>query len=254
METNLDNFFKPLKISESPDKMDYRIAEYYLQVVEAFSRTTHQFVYIIDYYKKGFLYVSDNPLFLCGESVSEVLKMGYQFYQKHVSPKELDLLLEINEAGFDFYYNIDISDRLNYYISYDFNFIQPNKRPKIIHHKLTPLALDKDKNIWLALCLVTHSTAKESGNVIITGMGNRKSFQYNLSTKKWEVLSKIILTIKEKEILVLLSKGFSATEIADKLKVGETTIKFHKKNILNKMHVRNIAEAISYAVNNNILY
>ena len=49
--------------------------------IEAFSRLTYKSVYIIDYYKRNFLYVSQNPLFLCGLSPEEVKefanKVGY---------------------------------------------------------------------------------------------------------------------------------------------------------------------------------
>ncbi|OXB12415.1 helix-turn-helix transcriptional regulator, partial [Flavobacterium tructae] len=37
----------------------------YLELVKAFARTTYSSIYIIDYEKKGFEYVSENPLFLC---------------------------------------------------------------------------------------------------------------------------------------------------------------------------------------------
>ncbi len=33
-------------------------------------------IYVIDFNKKGFLYVSDNPLFLCGMSAEQVREMG----------------------------------------------------------------------------------------------------------------------------------------------------------------------------------
>ena len=49
----------------------------YLAVIEAFAKTTYHSVYVIDYEKKGFEYVSDNPLFLCGHTAEEVKEMGF---------------------------------------------------------------------------------------------------------------------------------------------------------------------------------
>lgn len=252
MTVDVSEFFKPLDLKSPPTNEDYKKAELYLQVVGAFAQTTHQCVYIIDYYRKGFLYVSDNPLFLCGESVPDVLKSGYDFYTNHVPPDELVMLLEINEAGFQFYNKIPIHDRLNYTISYDFNLIQPSKRPVLINHKLTPLVLDKEHNIWLALCVVVHSSNSKAGNIIITKRGENKSFQYDLSLKEWVVQKRINLTPHQKQILALSIQGFTMNEIARELKLSEVTVKFHKRNIFKKLHVKNIAEAISCATNYNL--
>ncbi len=51
------------------------------------------------------------------------------------------------------------------------------------------------------------------------------------------------LTEKEKEVLLLISKGFTNKEIADKLFVSVNTVKTHTKNIYIKMDVRNRTEA-----------
>ena len=44
----------------------------YLETIRAFSRITYKSIYVIDYRKKGFEYVSENPLFLCGHTAKEV--------------------------------------------------------------------------------------------------------------------------------------------------------------------------------------
>lgn len=191
----------------------------------------HDALYIIDYHKRGFLYVSGNPLFLCGEKPGDVEKMGYEFYQKYVMPKDLPMLLEINTADFNFYYEIDGYDRLNYFISYDFHLIHPNGRQILINHKLTPLVLDREKNIWLALCVVKPSTAKNSGNIFITGGGKRGVYHYDLKKQEWEKVPGLRLSLKEKEILLLSTQGYSTDEIARELSVTSATIKFHRKNI-----------------------
>lgn len=75
----------------------------YMEAIKAFARLTYESVYVIDYEKMAFEYVSENPLFLCGYSPSEVLDLGYEFYFKNVPEKDLALLSLINEAGFDFF-------------------------------------------------------------------------------------------------------------------------------------------------------
>ena len=55
------------------------------------------------------------------------------------------------------------------------------------------------------------------------------------------------LTPREQEILRLVARGLSNTELADTLLVSENTVKTHVKNILGKLHMKNRREAASYA-------
>ena len=52
------------------------------------------------------------------------------------------------------------------------------------------------------------------------------------------------LTAREEEVLVLLSKGYSNKEIADKLSLSVDTVRSHLKHIYEKMHVRSRTEAV----------
>jgi len=250
MNIKVADFFRPLKLGELHPGQDISP---YLKTAEAFSQATSQSIYIIDYYKRGFLYVSDNPLFLCGHTAAQVLNMGYLFYLNYVPEKDLELLLEINEAGFKFYKDIPHPNRLEYIISYDFHLIQPNKQLLLINHKLTPLVLDKQFNMWLALCIVSHSSNNTPGNIDIRKKGDSKIFEYDLELKEWRLKSKLNLTSMQKEILRFSIQGFTMEEIAKKIHLSLSTIKFHKKNIFKKLDVKNISEAILFALNYNLL-
>lgn len=56
------------------------------------------------------------------------------------------------------------------------------------------------------------------------------------------------LTNREKEILLLISKGMSNKEIARKLEIVETTVKVHVKNLLKKLDFRSRVEAAVWVV------
>ena len=55
------------------------------------------------------------------------------------------------------------------------------------------------------------------------------------------------LTDREREVLKCVSGGASNREVAATLYVSENTVKFHMKNILEKLHLRNRAEVVAYA-------
>lgn len=54
-----------------------------------------------------------------------------------------------------------------------------------------------------------------------------------------------LLSVREKEVLELLSKGLLYKEIAEQLHVSYETIKKHLKNIYQKLHVQNKVEALN---------
>ena len=54
------------------------------------------------------------------------------------------------------------------------------------------------------------------------------------------------LTARERDVLELVSSGLSNREIAAKLFVSENTIKTHLRNIMDKHHFKNRAEAAAF--------
>lgn len=58
------------------------------------------------------------------------------------------------------------------------------------------------------------------------------------------------LSVREEEVLILLSKGYSNKEIASQLSIGVETISSHLKHIYKKLHVRCRAEAVARYMTN----
>lgn len=62
------------------------------------------------------------------------------------------------------------------------------------------------------------------------------------------------LTDREREVLELLVQGTTSNrKLARELGVSENTVKFHVRNILDKLHLNNRAQVISYAIRNKIV-
>lgn len=61
------------------------------------------------------------------------------------------------------------------------------------------------------------------------------------------------LTRREKEIITLLADGKSSNEIAEKLFLSFLTVQTHRRNILHKLEVKNVAELISFCNKHNLL-
>ncbi|MCD7975710.1 MAG: LuxR C-terminal-related transcriptional regulator [Tannerellaceae bacterium] len=238
-------------MSNIPDE-NYNIVDLLINTFDAFSRTTNQSIYVIDYFKKDFLYVSPNPLFLCGHTPEEVKKLGYMFYMLHVPEQEQDMLAEINRAGFIFFDKIPKEERCNYTIFYDFH-LKKGKKQTLINHRLTPILLTNEGKIWLAICVVSLSSNHTAGHIELRKTNQTSYWEYSLEGHRWKEIEGIILNEREKDILILSAQGYKINEIADHLCLATDTIKFYKRKIYDKLKVKNITEALSYAITHKIL-
>ncbi|HEV2855208.1 MAG TPA: response regulator transcription factor [Thermoanaerobaculia bacterium] len=62
------------------------------------------------------------------------------------------------------------------------------------------------------------------------------------------------LTDREREVLELLVNGVTSNrKLAKQLGVSENTVKFHVRNILDKLHLHNRAQVVSYAIRHRIV-
>jgi DNA-binding NarL/FixJ family response regulator len=57
-----------------------------------------------------------------------------------------------------------------------------------------------------------------------------------------------LLTDREREVLQLISEGQSTKDIASKLSVSAKTIESHRRQVMGKLNIRNIAELTKYAI------
>ena len=243
------SFFSTLpRRMQIPDE-DYARTVPYVAMADALSRSTNHSLYLIDYNRRNFLYVSPNPLFLCGRMPEEVQRLGYAFYFEVVPPEEIQTLLDINEAGFRFYYAQPVEKRTDFIIEYDFHIRTTDRHTHLVHHKLTPVLLNPQGDIWLALCVVSLSPTPQAGNVLITDKASGDRHVYSFAAHRWRKQSPLILNERERDILQLSVKGLSDAEIGEALFIDANTVKYHKKNIFEKLQAENITEAVGIAAN-----
>ena len=62
------------------------------------------------------------------------------------------------------------------------------------------------------------------------------------------------LTSREREVLELMVEGVTSNrQLARKLDLSENTVKFHVRNVLDKLRLHNRAEAVGYALRNKLV-
>lgn len=225
----------------------------YIDAVNAFAKTTYKSIYIINYQKKSFEYVSTNPLFLCGHHAEDVKKMGFIFYSNQVPCEDLELLYKVKHLALTFFYNTPIEERKKLTMAYDYHLHSAKNSTILIHQEITPLSLTAKGKLKKVLCIVSISTAKKAGNITLQKEDNLQLWSYNLTTEKWEIKVKTHLTQRELEILQFSARGYTINAIALFLFIAPNTIKFHRKKLFEKLGVSSMAEAIRLSIVQKLL-
>lgn len=232
----------------------YSEVQHHIECASAFERVTYQSIYIIDFFRLNFLHVSGNPLFLCGESVETMLQEGFNFYHKHVLAEDLDFLMQINKAGLDFFTRLDIPDRCKYTLSYNLHIFDNNPKVNILlNHQITPLKLDADGNIWLALCLVSLAPSRNARTARICSCNRKQMWYFSRKSKSWKPVDHVLLTENELAVIRMAHQGLSINEIALKINKSKDAVKYYRKNIFTKLNVSSISEAIAVATHLKLL-
>lgn len=76
----------------------------------------------------------------------------------------------------------------------------------------------------------------------ITGAGDQKT-----------AFDEDFITPRERDVLQLICQQLTSQEIADKLFISKRTVEVHRKNLLEKTGVKNIAGLVIFAINNELV-
>ena len=104
--------------------------------------------------------------------------------------------------------------------------------------------LDELEKALRALAAGEPYYSKEVTHTVMKSYQKRKIFDSPLD---------IDITDREKEIIVAISEGLSTHEIADKLFLSHHTINSHRKSILSKLEVKNVAGIIRFGIQTGIV-
>ncbi len=248
----IEDFFSGSNTMSEVDQALYGNLEPLKRAVDAMANATYQCVYIIDYHKRNFLYMSQNPLFLCGNTAEQVQQMGYEFYLKYVPKEEQQMLIELNEAGFAKFNAMPIDARSSCFMSYDFHLDYGTSR-YLVNHKITPFVLAEDGRVWLALCVVSIAGKCTAGNIEFHRKGEQRYWQYDLDVHCWRECETVKLRPQDKEVLMLSAQGMTVQQIADKMCRSVDTVKTYKRVLFERLNVKSITEALVTATNSGLI-
>ncbi len=90
-------------------------------------------------------------------------------------------------------------------------------------------------------------------NVIRSVHAGRKHVSPEVAARLAEHLGEDDLTSRELEVLRLIRDGYRNKQIADQLKIAETTVNFHIKHLVEKLQANDRTHAVTIAIRRGLL-
>jgi DNA-binding CsgD family transcriptional regulator len=223
------------------------------ETIEVLSQISQSCIFTVDVFKKRYDFASDNFSTIFGYNPAWIKTIRRQgdLLEERIHTDDRKQLFEYQIEHGQFIYALPPEERNDYQQIFQYRIL--NAKRQYINVISRQQVLEKDRNgkAWIIMGIMDISPDQMLTEKIKRTVINRKT---------GEILVPAIihgerqLTNREKEILLLIRQGFLSKEIADKLSLSIYTVNNHRKNILAKLNVDNVIEAINAAKDCGIIY
>ena len=215
-----------------------------IATLKAVERNISQCIYVLDWPSKEIIYTSTNLAKYCKlPAMPPGCYVKYENIKDTIPEGEMKMINEANRALEILIMKMKPQDLLQCTMSCDFH-MKSEARMRMMHHKLTPLTINKDGNIGLAVATICTSASGTAGNFFLSKIEWEHYYKYSTETHEWVKREKTMLSELESDILRLAAQGYTVEEIADKLAKSTNTIKAAKRCLFSRMGVNNISQAL----------
>ncbi|HNW97758.1 MAG TPA: LuxR C-terminal-related transcriptional regulator [Bacteroidales bacterium] len=173
---------------------------------------------------------------ILGFSPDDIVAMGIDYLANYYHPDDFD---KVNET-ISFFLN-DKGEKH----STLFRIKHKNGEWLKLYTTRTLFKRTSEGKPWLVLAVsVNLSTPVDTGAKI------EELLKENMRLKNQLLLRSI--TRREEDVLRLIANGFSNKEISTKLIISVNTVDSHRKNLLKKLNLKNVASLVCFAVENGL--
>ncbi|EHQ27427.1 regulatory LuxR family protein [Mucilaginibacter gracilis] len=147
---------------------------------------------------------------------------------------------------FQFQKELPIDERVKYSTISRLRAKDPQGKYVFITHRTIYQKSFSDGSIWLATCIYSPSADQQPHPGIAGKIINNETGDI-VSSDIYRDYDKSLLSRRELELLTLVARGLISKTIADNLHISINTVHRHRQNIIRKMKVVNITEAVKTA-------
>ena len=159
--------------------------------------------------------------------------------EKLVHPDDLEVVRRIDKKVWEFLDTLSEEEKLTYKYIYEMRVLDRGKYVRMIY-QMRILAFKDDNFLGMGIIdLAPEQSANTSVRFQIKNCLTDEVVPFAI-----ESATDTLLTPREREVLALAKQGMFSKEISEKLNISIHTVNRHRQNILEKLQVDNIIEAI----------
>ena len=159
--------------------------------------------------------------------------------EKLVHPDDLEVVRRIDKKVWEFLDTLPEEEKLTYKYIYEMRVLDRGKYVRMIY-QMRILAFKGDNFLAMGIIdIAPEQLANTSVRFQIKNCLTDEIVPFAI-----ESATDTLLTPREREVLALAKEGMFSKEISEKLNISIHTVNRHRQNILEKLQVDNIIEAI----------
>jgi len=235
-----------------------RLWEKHRPYVEVLSQVNNSYV-TVAVLKENYLFVSPNFAGFydyIDDFESKSTQERGNIVDSSVHPDDVPFVLNLQQRAFNYIFSLPVEERKDYKHIYEFRVLGAGRkyvRCIFQYHILEGAESREQFLINETYCgdyilLLTASDLSPNQNLDEPVKFRLFNFKTN-EVVKFPLLKEtdMSLTKREVEILQLVNEGMLSKEISNQLSISIHTVNRHRQNIMEKMNVDNVMEAINYS-------
>ena len=159
--------------------------------------------------------------------------------EKLVHPDDWEVVRRIDKKVWEFLNTLPEEEKLTYKYIYELRVLERGKYVRMIY-QMRILAFKEDN--FLAMGIIDIAPEQSANTSVRFQIKNCLTDE--IVPFAIESAADTLLTPREREVLALAKEGMFSKEISEKLNISIHTVNRHRQNILEKLQVDNIIEAI----------
>lgn len=221
--------------------------------IQTFSQMSQSCIFAVDVFKGQYDFASDNFADIFGYNPMWIKTIQQQgdMLEDRIHPDDRAQVTQYQIEHGQFIYSLPQEQRNDYQQIFQIRMLNARQQYVNVISRHQVIQKDLSGKAWMIMGVMDIAADQTPMERIKRAVINKKT---------GEILSSALipadqqLTKREREILLLIRQGFLSKEIASKLNLSIYTVSNHRKNILAKLNVDNVIEAINIAGSYGILY
>ncbi|MEQ9468581.1 MAG: LuxR C-terminal-related transcriptional regulator [Ekhidna sp.] len=206
---------------------------------------------------QAFEYVSKNFEPTMRLSILNMCDLGMKYWWDRMHPEEMGTWLQSLKDLMEFTMgNIPLEDRRRMTYTWNYRVKDGSNNYKNIIQHTTPMFFDDQGKPIIGLAHYSVLEANEILPIQATAKILNANDEYETLFYQMYGGQKLLvqdITHRERDVLRLLSFGYSNDDIADKLNISTHTVKTHRKNVMTKADCKNTTQLVAMCIRQGII-